>query len=223
MARLDARPSTRKLRTSRRALTGRVVTADGEVSTFESSLERDWLMVLDLDPAVQSIQVQPFTLSYEADGVSSHYTPDVMVCVADGKAERVTVYEVKFASDLRDNWLQYRPRFKAALRYCRTQGWRFKIVNERHIRTPRLGNARFLRRYRAQRTESLACKQLLYTLKAIGPTTPQTLLAGAYFSEESRLVAMPMLWKMVACRQIETNLDLPLTMVSRIWLASDPP
>lgn len=223
MARLDSRPSTRKLRTSRRALTGRVVTADGEVSTFESSLERDWLMVLDLDPAVQSIEVQPFTLSYEVDGVSSRYTPDVLVRVEDGKTERVTVYEVKFASDLRDHWPEYRPRFKAALRYCRSQGWRFKIVTDRRIRTPRLGNARFLRRYRALRTDSLMCKQLLYTLRTLGPTTPQALLAGAYFSQDSRLAAMPMLWKMVACRQIVANLDQPLTMASKIWLASDPP
>lgn len=223
MTRLDARPSTRKLRTSRRALTGRVVTADGEVSTFESSLERDWLVVLDLDPAVQSIEVQPFTLSYEVDGVSSHYTPDVLVRVADGENERVTVYEVKFASDLREHWRLYRARFKAAWRYCRVKGWRFKIVTERRIRTPRLGNARFLRRYRALRTDKLTCKQLLYTLKALGPTTPQALLAGAYFSQESQLTALPMLWNMVACRQIETDLDQPLTMSAKIWLASDPP
>lgn len=223
MARLDVRPSTRKLRTSRRALTGRVVTADGEVSTFESSLERDWLVVLDFDPAVQSIEVQPFTLSYEVDGVSSHYTPDVLVQVADGTNERVTVYEVKFASDLRENWRQYRARFKAAWRYCRAQGWRFEIVTEQRIRTPRLGNARFLRRYRTLRTDNLTCKQLLYTLKVLGPTTPQALLAGAYFSQDSRLTALPMLWKMVACRQVETDLDRLLTMGSKIWLASDPP
>lgn len=223
MARLDARPSTRKLRTSRRALTGRVVTADGEVSTFESSLERDWLMVLDLDPTVQSIEVQPFTLSYEVDGVSSRYTPDVLVRIADGKTERVTVYEVKFANDLHENWRQYRARFKAAFRYCRAKGWRFEIVTEQRIRTPRLGNARFLRRYRALRTDDLTCKQLLYTLNALGPATPQALLAGAYFSQDSRLTALPMLWKMVACRQIDADLDQPLTMSSKVWLASDPP
>lgn len=224
MARLDARPSTRKLRTSRRSLTGRLVTADGEVATFESSLERDWLMVLDLDPAVQSIEVQPFTLLYEMGGVSSKYTPDVLARFDDSERdESVTVYEVKPADELRKNWAMYRPRFKAALRYCRAQGWRFRIVTERQIRTPMLTNARFLRRYRSIPVDSLACKQLEYALHALGPTTPQALLAGTYFSSDSRLAALPMLWKMIACRQIAADLASPLTMTSRIWLAGDCP
>ncbi len=60
-------------------------------------------------------------------------------------------------------------------------------------------------------------------MHALGPTTPQALLAGTYFSPESRLAALPMLWKMIACRQIDADLDSPVTMGSRIWLAGDFP
>jgi hypothetical protein len=42
----------------------------------------------------------------------------------------------------------YRPKFRAAQRYARQQGWRFRLVTERHMRTPYLENAKFLRPYR---------------------------------------------------------------------------
>ena len=219
MARLVAQPSKRKLRTSRRSLTGLVVTDSKGPASFESSLERDWLIVLDFDPNVRAIQVQPFTLFYDFGDRSSRYTPDVLVEVGKaGQDNSTIVYEVKYADDLRTHWAKYKPRFKAALRYCKQNGWGFKIVTERQIRTPLLQNARFLRRYRAQPAHQVTCEQLIYTMRALGKTTPQALLAAAYWSADARLGALSMVWKMVACRQIAADLDLPLTMSSSIWL-----
>jgi TnsA endonuclease N terminal/TnsA endonuclease C terminal len=219
MARLSSDTPTRELRTSRRSLTGRVTLADGGVATFESSLERDWLLALDFDPTVDSIQVQPFSLHYEHQGSTRRYTPDVRADygLASGRLTTV-VYEVKPSEELQANWSTYRPRFKAAVRYCRSHGWRFKVVTERHIRTALLDNARFLRRYRALPEQDLYVHQLLYTLRALGKTTPQALLAAAYWAEESRMAALPMLWKLIATRRLGADLDVPLTMRAHIWL-----
>lgn len=222
MTRLVAQPSKRKLRTSRRSLTGRVITGSDGPATFESSLERDWLIVLDFSPEIRAIQVQPFTLFYELGDETKRYTPDVLVEFGKpGQDNETTVYEVKYADELRNNWTKYKPRFKAALRYCKQNGWRFKIVNERHIRTPLLENARFLRRYRAQTTHQVTCEQLLFTMRALGQTTPHELLTAAFWSADSRLAALSMLWKMVACRQIAADLHRPLTMNSSIWLPKE--
>lgn len=219
MTRLVSQPSKRKLGTSRRSLTGRLVTCTGDAATFESSLERDWLIVLDFDPNVRAIQVQPFTLLYDLGNGSGRYTPDVLVEVGEpGRDADTIVYEVKPADELRENWDKYRTRFKATWRYCRSNGWRFKVVTERHIRTPLLDNARFLRRYRGQPSHRVTCEQLLYTMRILGRTTPQALLAAAYWSADSRLAAIPMLWKMVACRQVAADLSRPLTMTCEIWL-----
>ena len=69
--------------------------------------------------------------------------------------------------------------------------------------------------------QPLIAQQLLYTLKALGETTPQALLAAAYLSSETRMGAIPQLWRLVALRQIGTMLDEALTMQSPIWLQGD--
>jgi hypothetical protein len=195
-----------------------VTLGDGGVAAFESSLERDWLLALDFDHRVQGIQVQPFSLHYEHQGAMRRYTPDVRADYNLASGIATLVYEVKPHEELQANWLAYRPRFKAAVRYCRGHGWRFKVVTERHIRTALLDNARFLRRYRALPEQDLYVQQLLYTLRALGTTTPQALLAAAYWTEESRMAALPMLWKLIASCRLGADLHVPLTMSAPIWL-----
>lgn len=217
MARLSSDTPVRELRTSRRSLTGRVTLGDGGGAAFESSLERDWLLALDFDPRVQAIQVQPFSLHYEHRGTTRRYTPDVRADYRLESGMATVVYEVKPSEELRLNWSAYRPRFKAAVHYCRDHGWRFKLVTERHIRTALLDNARFLRRYRALPEQDIYVQQLLYTLRALGTTTPQALLAAAYWAEESRMAALPMLWKLIATSRLGADLHVPLTMSAPIW------
>lgn len=209
----------RTIGTSRSCLTGQVSMASGGMAAFESSLERDWLVALDFDPSVRSVQEQPFTIEYCVDGRERRYTPDIMVQFESSLGQIDTlVYEVKPRAELKANWLAYKARFKAAVHYCRSRGWRFKIVTEHEIRTPYLDNAKFLRRYRTLVDQPLICKQLLYTFKALGPTTPQGLLAAAYWPQEDRMKAIPMLWKMVTDGRIGVDLSEPLTMASEIWM-----
>lgn len=220
MARLGADSPVRPLRVSSRALTGKVTVTDGSAG-FESSLERDWLELLDFDRRVLEVSVQPFSIHHEVDGKKRRYTPDVMATyVASDQRTKseVVVYEIKPAAELRARWTEYRPRFGAALRHCRALGWRFKIITEKHIRTPLLGNARFLRRYRRLAPQPVIAGQLRYMLKALGPTTPQALLAAAYWTKEPRMRALPVLWQMVLSGEVGAELDAPLTMRSAIWL-----
>lgn len=222
MTRLDLTRPVRSLKTSRRCLTGRVSLSSGGNASFESSLERDWLIALDFDPAVKLIREQPFSIHYDFAGEIRRYTPDVLAesVSSQGKVS-TTVYEVKPLDELRAEWQRYKPRFRAAVHHCRTQGWRFKIVTEREIRTPYVNNAKFLRRYRTLQVQPLIEKQLLYTLKALGETTPQALLAAAYLSKEKQMAALSELWRLVAGRQVIALLDEPLTMHSPIWHQGD--
>ena len=219
MSLLDEKPA-RSIETSRQYLTGGVSLDGGTMASFESSLERDWLIVLDFDPAVRSIKEQPFTIDYAINGKKRRYTPDVMAQHAQEGCVHTIVYEIKPREILRSKWNFYRPRFKAAVHFCKERGWRFKIVTETEIRTAYLANAKFLRRYRNLPEQKLVCEQLLYTFKALGATTPQTLLAAAYWSKEDQMKAIPMLWKMVTDGRVYAFLHEPLTMNSEIWLGA---
>jgi hypothetical protein len=212
---IDIEPR-RRIGTSRRALTGRIALGNSQSAEFESSLERDWLEQLDFLPDVSALQVQPFTLEYAVDGRVRRYTPDIAAVWGHDAQATTVVYEVKPAADLRADWERLRPRFVAATRYCRARGWRFKIVNERHIRTPKLENVKFLRRFLRLEPDSGVRQHLLTTLRTVGPTTIKGLMAAAYWSAENHAVALPYLWKAVADFEVRISLDAPLTMATAI-------
>ncbi len=220
MTRLNSHSPVRPLKNSRRALTGRLNLASGGVAGFESSLERDWIRLLDFDPQVQVIKEQPFTIYYDAEDGRRRYTPDVLAELLEGDVARTSVYEVKPLESLRSEWRQLRPRFKAAVAHCRERGWRFKIITETHIRTPRLANVNFLRRYRSMEPLLVRQAQLKYTASVLGPTTPQALLAAAYWSAEEQAMAIPALWQLVASGQVVVDLSVPLTMSTAIQLGA---
>lgn len=134
-----------------RSLTGLVPNPRTQSMTaFESSLERDFLLLLDFDPDVEFFEEQPVTIVYhDATGRRRTYTPDVLVRYRTDRLQarhtKPRLCEVKYCEDLRQHWAEYRPKFRAAQRYAQQQGWRFRVVTERHVRTPYLENVKFLR------------------------------------------------------------------------------
>ena len=169
-----------------RNVTGRFASAKNQnLIGFESTLEKDFFLLLEFDRRVESFEEQPVTITYRGlEGRVCHYTPDALVryqaALAGEPDWRPVLYEVKYRSDLREHGVEYRPKFKAARRYARDRGWRFRVVTEREIRTSRLSNIRFLLRYRRMRVDDQDRDALLATLRKQGPLKPPTLLALTY-------------------------------------------
>jgi hypothetical protein len=179
-------------------------------------LERDFLVLLDFDLSVDDVLEQPLRITFKgADGRDRYYTPDFLVEFENG--DRV-IYEVKYRANLKEGWTKLKPRFRAAIRYAKLNGMRFSIVSEVEIRgSAYLANARFLRPYRDY-TPSLAIDDhLIKTLSGLGETTPESLLAAAYWTQENRIKAVAPLWRLIATRRIHADLYEPLTMVTPIW------
>lgn len=194
---------------------------DGRWRTFRSTLERDWMVALDFDPRCVELLEQPFTLMYEHEGRTHKYTPDLRAVFRDRTHEWVEVYEVKPAKQLLDDWARWKPRFRAARRYCRERGWTFELITDRDMRTPYVENAKFLRQYRDLQGGGSQRLALTSTLEKLGVTTPQMLVTATWASSEKRLEAVRELWRLVALGVIHSWLDRPLTMSSEIWLAAE--
>lgn len=207
-----------------RSLTGLVPNPRTQSMTaFESSLERDFLLLLDFDPNVEFFEEQPVKIIYDdANGRRRTYTPDVLVRYRNDSPQaehtKPLLCEVKYRDDLRQHWAEYRPKFRAAGRYARQQGWRFRLVTERHVRTPYLENVKFLRPYRTLPVNDSYRTQLLSTLGTLEATDPVSLLAAVFEDRWQQAQLLPMLWQLVATRQIGTDLEQPLTMHSGLWL-----
>lgn len=218
-----ALPPVRKIGLGRRALAGLMPGAklpDDEIARFESSLERDFFVLLEFNPDVQRWDPQPVRLPVEKTGTD--YVPDVLVSFypgTNGGDPRRILYEVKYREELRLRWNDYKPRFQAARRYAKEFGWEFKIITEREIRDGGLlWNAKFLLPYVYDEPDDIGTVLLEAGLRRLGPTTPTALLQASSSDRWEQARLLTTLWNLVACRYVHTDLTCPLNMNSEIWL-----
>lgn len=171
----------------------------------ESTLERDFALLQRFDPAVVGLEEQPVRIRY-ANGRS--YVPDFLVHYAD-PARLPLLDEVKFSTDPVFLSGELDERFEAARSYARNQGWTFAVVTEQDIRTPRLENATFLLPYRGRQMTLQARTAIVEHLRASSKTI-------AVLAEKTGL--LPDIWTLVSRFELVTNLNVPLTMRSRLRL-----
>lgn len=191
---------------------------------FESSLEGDFLKILEFDKHVARYCEQPVTIEYRHEGVLRQYTPDIIVYYRDDftPANKFTplLCEIKYRQDLKQNWSILRPKFAAALNYAHQKGWRFKIMTEVEIRTQYLKNVYFLGEYVNQH-EHIDMKGFYLLEKLINTikhTTPEELLLMATSDKRRRAELLYILWYMVANYFILCDLSKPLNLEAEIWV-----
>lgn len=185
---------------------------------FESSLERDLLVLLAETPSVRRVTEQPVRLTFSDEAKRRRsYVPDYLV---ERRALPGILIEVKYLNELHERRFEFRERFRAASAYARENGLRFKILSEDRIRTPHLGNIRFLSRFKQTiLADDPVDEHLVATLEVLGTATPALLLEAAYDHEHNRMRALPQLWAMVRTGRIGAVLFAPLTMSTSIWVA----
>lgn len=213
----------RKIPPNSRSLTGLVSSLkQRRLVGSESSLERDFYILLDFDLDVARYEEQPVRIEYrDAEGRERSYVPDVLITYRDdispAKGWPPLLCEVKYREDLRLNWKDIKPKIRAGRVYAHERGWRFKIITEREVRTPYLENAKFLRQYRRVPTNCEHVDLLLAAMRELREADPETLLIAVFKDPWNRAQLIPMLWQLVSNKMIGVDLSQPLTMRSRIW------
>ncbi len=207
----------RKVPKSFRNVTGIIAStkAIGE-ARFESTLERDLLTLLDFDSQVSSFEVQPIAIPWKDSSGKPHiYTPDIHATYVD---QQNVIYEVKYRSELLDEWAALKPKFKGAIHFCRKRGWRYKIMTELEIRTPYLENVKFLNPFLKQSfPRDSDIQKIGEHLETLGNTTPVDLLNSISTDQWEQARLMPTLWVLVAKGKIGANLQNKLNMNSPVW------
>lgn len=210
---LTGRP-IRKIGVQTRSITGRVPTGQ----KYESSLERDLMLLLMFDPTVSIYTPQPTTISYQDNGVWRKYTPDGLIEWHNSWQQKPTLLEVKYREAFRDgNWKTLIKKFRAAKSYAKTQGWDFKIYTEDDIRTPLLENIKFLSRYKDVDDPLLIQLKIIDELESVQNSTPRTLIESIFQDKWNQARALPVVWSLIARRVICCDLSIPLTMSTELW------
>ncbi len=132
----------------------------GRMIAFESLLERDFIYLLDYDPAVEWFEEQPLSIEYLHEGKQLHYTPDFHL-LEDGQHVLVECKPERFV-ETEEN----RRKFGVAQEWCQGCGWEFRVVTEQQIRSGfRLQNIKLLSQYARQKVDSAIRSQIFASLQ----------------------------------------------------------
>lgn len=192
----------------------------GRMIGFESSLERDYVYMLDFDADILSFAEQPLTIEYPHDSKVLHYTPDFHVLYTD---RRNMLIECKPSHLVKSDDNQR--KFRAAREWCAEHGWGFRIVTDTQLRTGyRLANIKSLTSYARHVIPPHIQGRLYASFEST--SAPRTVGDAARFLvPQNPVTALAWIWHLVFHHQIAVPLDAallspqsPITLPSAILL-----
>ncbi len=214
--------AVRKLKKSYQNVTGRFYsTLLNRLVQFDSLLERDFILLLDLHPDVRWFAEQPMRIPVgPEDGPEQFYVPDFLVTFHGGgflgwKTLRPWIVETKCSSDLRANWPKLRRKFRAGVREARKRDCLFRIVTESRLFATELANAQFLRRYANVDIPPAAIETILRTIQMSGRTTIANLSSTTMAQVGS---IHPAVWVAIAKRLIAAEFCKPFGPQTTVWV-----
>lgn len=184
---------------------------------FESILEKDYLILLEFDPSVSEFEGQPVKVPVPGQkGSARHYVPDVLVSRVphpDGsKGPPPLLVEVKHTSELAKKREKFAPKFAAAKTYAAERDWEFVVATETDIRSTRLQNLKFLREYREIEPVPELLDRILGSFTDLqSDASVESILASLCPTEYDRLVMLPMIWHLVVTRQLQIDMEIPVS------------
>lgn len=180
---------------------------------YESGLERDFLTLVRFRLDYRAVKEQPETFQFiDSTGQPRSYTPDFEVTFAT----RTVIYEVKYRKELRENWDRYREIGRYMRARAREDGRYFRFITEARIRGALCENIRLLAPHQKWPPDEGMRAKVLDALA----DKPLTLLALSRLlcpSLEDRGLVNATVWRMIAQRQIQTDLESPIGMESLLW------
>ena len=193
---------------------------------YESALERDLIIRTEFFQNIEDIIAQPVQVSFSSQNGSKHiYTPDfliyrkprVRVCP---RFQKPILVEVKPRQSWQQNWRQWSPKWKAAMRYAKEQGWEFRIMDESRIRDESLKNIRWLARFKKTEIKERYRNQITDEIRDLGYAEFDYLLQRHFGQNDSDSGAQN-LWALVAQRYIDCDVSLPLDGATKFWVPVD--
>lgn len=200
-----------------------------EIIQFESSLERDYIYLLEFDISVYSYLEQPLSILYTDSKNKKHkYTPDFLVTYSDNNIPD-TLVEVKYHEDLISNYLIFREKFQAADKFCKKNNLTFVVLSEKEIRDSNqeyLNNIKFLSSYRdvfeifernGHEVDDKAVFSLLNRINILKKCSIKYLIDLLTDNEYYRAELIYCIWYLIANRYIQCDLNKKLNLSTIIW------
>lgn len=198
---------------------------------FESSLERDFIFLLEFDRDIKQYLEQPLEIVYnDESGKQRKYIPDFIITYYDRPTE---IIEIKYESTLKAVKEELQMKFLAAKKYCEKRGFMFKVITDKYIRDEKrieLQNSLFLSRYKdffdnidkqksAFPTVNSDLTILYKNIKSLGKVSVRELVNKSTRDENKQAELIFLTWYMVANNYLYANFTERLTLDSLVWLS----
>lgn len=196
-----------------------------------STLEKDFMYLLEYDRSVKNYLEQPFSINYkDSKGKLCEYFPDFIVEYSDGKPTKLV--EVKYSHILKNQEKELTEKIIAAENFCNNNNFEFCIITESFIREEKkveLLNYKFLERYRSF-FENINKDETAYPIfntdvallrnkmKSLKSCTVESLIKNITDDRDKQAELIFLNWFMVANRFFIADLSKKLTLNSIICL-----
>lgn len=182
------KPGSREIRPNHRSVTGLITPSkDHPQIPFESSLERDFVILISSRPRVLSIESQPITLRFLDDTERERsYTPDFLISMNEdpltGREQYTStmLVEIKYKEELERPKPTLLQKFKYAKHWCEFRNFNFAVYTEEEIRTPELDRARFLMPHKFREQDIYLETQILEFMEEKQPLPIRNILQQDY-------------------------------------------
>lgn len=198
---------------------------------FESSLEKDFIYLLEFDRRVRRYFEQPLEIQYlDSLNKMRKYIPDFLVVYHD-KFRKDEVIEIKYELELNSQKEELEIKFEAARKFCIQNDMVFRVISDREIRDAKhiyLSNIKFLSRYRdffdrinyeatgLSFDSSYACI-LLDKLKEHKTCTIKELIYSVTDDRDKIAELIFLTWYLIGNNFIECDLNISLNLESTVW------
>ncbi len=186
---------------------------------FESSLERDFIVQQETNPAVADIESQPFTLNYyTTDGLKRRYTPDFLVTykTSPWPYRKSALIEVKPNDVLVRKFAEFKPKFLAAINHCKFNECTFHLRDENKIRDQRWKNGMFLRRVRHFNYGEIEPQIIVDTLR-LEQFMSIRKLVNKCFKSNNTTYGFNFICSLMHEGKIEYDTNLPINLDTELW------
>jgi hypothetical protein len=122
---------------------------------FESLLERDFIYLIEYDPAVEWFEEQPLSIEYLHEAKQLLYTPDFHL-LERGQHVLVECKPKRFV-ETEENCR----KFAVGQEWCEEHSWEFRIITDQQVRSGfRLQNIKLLAQYARQKVGAVMRSQI---------------------------------------------------------------
>ena len=207
----------REIKPTRMSVSGKYMYKGGSIP-YESTLERDFLIVQGFRDEIKSIIPQPLCIEFEKSGRTYPYTPDFFIEYEYFANRKNMIVEVKPEKLWREHWRDWSNKWKTMQRYCKDNNMVFHIFDESRIRNNALSNINFLANFKNTHIEKEDIDAVLGQVNLMGVTTIDYLLTRFYSGKLLRNHGLRVIYHLLYNRKLKFDLFGDLNEQTEIWV-----